>query len=161
MVRITVIWLSVKYQNFFSFQNVTYAYPPHAVNVPFISSHIKVSRSSLDRIYQHDCFTFHVGFFYVFFTWSWIQFFFKEIFLVIRNFCITMFEIELVFRRAERRCSGSLFSMLLFKKLYLMQIFSQYIFIKRMIHVHFWIRIYLLELNNLWEGVKDVMNTRW
>ena len=33
---------------FFSFQNVTYAYPPHAVNVPFISSHIKVSRSSLE-----------------------------------------------------------------------------------------------------------------
>ena len=35
-----------------------------------------------------------------------------------------MSEIELVFRRAERRCSGSLFSMLLFKKLYLMQIFK-------------------------------------
>ena len=48
MVKITVIWLSVKYQNFFSFQNVTYAYPPHAVNVPFISSHIKISRSSLE-----------------------------------------------------------------------------------------------------------------
>ena len=47
-VKITVIWLSVKYQNFFSFQDVTYAYPPHAVNVPFISSHIKVSRSSLE-----------------------------------------------------------------------------------------------------------------
>ena len=140
-----------------------------------------------------------------------------------------MSEIELVFRRAERQCSGSLFSMLLctklylmqifnqylsikrmihvqmyvcmdtniaawiklsftssnnkflhynvrnligfltswvyfrcsyLKKLYLMQIFSQYIYIKRMIHVHFWIRIYLLELNNLLEGVKDVMNTR-
>ena len=49
----------------------------------------------------------------------------------------------------------------LYKKLYLMQIFSQYLYIKRMIHVHFWIRIYLLELNNLLEGVKDVMNTRW
>ena len=46
MVRITVIWLSVKYKNFFSFQNVTYS--PHTVNVPFISSHIKVSRSSFD-----------------------------------------------------------------------------------------------------------------
>ena len=137
MVRITVIWLSVKYQNFFSFQNVTYAYPPHAVNVPFISSHIKVSRSSLDRIYQHDCFTFHVGFFKkFFFTWSWIEAFFKEILLVIRNFCVTMFEIELVFRQAERQCSGSLFSMLLFKKLYLMQIFNQYLYLKRMIHVH-------------------------
>ena len=43
---ITVIWLSVKYQNFFSFRNVTS--PPHAVNVPFISSHRKVSRSSLE-----------------------------------------------------------------------------------------------------------------
>ena len=52
---------------FFSFQNVTYAYPPHAVNVSFISSHIKVSRSSSNRIYQHDCFTFHVGFFLRFF----------------------------------------------------------------------------------------------
>ena len=47
MVRITVIWLSVEYQNFFSFQGVTNAYPPHTVNVPFISSHIRVSRSSL------------------------------------------------------------------------------------------------------------------
>ena len=33
---------------FFSLQNVTNAYPPHAVNVPFISSHIKISRSSLE-----------------------------------------------------------------------------------------------------------------
>ena len=78
-----------EYQNFFSFQNVTYAYPPYAVNVPFISSHIKVSRSSLDRIYQHDCFTFYVGFFWwFFFTWSWIEVFFKEILLVIRNFLL-------------------------------------------------------------------------
>ena len=68
--------------------------------------------------------------------------------------------IELVFQRAERQCSGSLFSMLLFEKFYLMQIFNQYLYIKRMIHVHFWIRIYLLELNNLFEGGKDVMNTR-
>ena len=43
----------------------------------------------------------------------------------IRNFCITMSEIELVFRWPGRRCSGSLFSMLLFKKLYLMQVFNQ------------------------------------
>ena len=54
-----------------------------------------------------------LAFFYgFFFTWSWIQFSFKEILLMIINFCITMSEIELVFRRAERRCSGSLFSML-------------------------------------------------
>ena len=107
-----VIWLSVKYQNFFSFQNVTYAYPPHAVNVSFISSHIKVSRSSLDRIYQHDCFTFHVGFFYVFFSWSWIQFFFKEMFVMFLYYNVRTW---IVFRRAEFRCSKSLFSMLLFK----------------------------------------------
>ena len=154
MVRIKVIQLSVKYQNFFSFQNVTYAYPPHAVNVPFISSHIKVSRSSLEPNLSTWQFYFPCRLFFMFFfTWSWIQFFFKEIFLVIRNFCITIFEIELVFRRAERRCSGSLFSMLLFKKLYLMQIFNQYLKIKRMIHVQFWIRIYLLELNYLFEAL--------
>ena len=29
-----IIWLSVRYQNFFSFQNVTS--PPHAVGVPYI-----------------------------------------------------------------------------------------------------------------------------
>ena len=29
-----------------------------------------------------------------------------------------------------------------------------------MIHVHFWIGIYLPKLNYLSEGVKDVMNTR-
>ena len=129
MVRIRVIWLSVKYQNFFSFQNVTYAYPPHAVNVPFISSHIKVSRSSLEPNLSTWQFYFPCRLF--FFTWSWIKFFFKEILLVIRNFCITMSEIDLVFRGAERPCSGSLFSMLLFKKLYLMQIFNQYLFNKK------------------------------
>ena len=165
MVRITVIWLSVKYQNFFSFQNVTYAYPPHAVNVSFISSHIKVSRSSLDWIYQHDCFTFHVAFFYVFFSWSWIQFFFKEILLIKKNVCITMSEIEWFSDELSVGAADLYFRCYLiaclFKKLYLMQIFSQYLYIKRMIHVYFWIRIYLLKLNNLFEGVKDVMNARW
>ena len=129
MVRIKVIQLSVKYQNFFSFQNVTYAYPPHAVNVPFISSHIKVSRSSLEPNlstwqFYFPCRLFYVFLFCFFFTGSWIQFFFKEILLVIRNFCITMSEIELVFRWAKRRCNGSLFSMLLFKKLYWMKNFQ-------------------------------------
>ena len=62
MVRITVIWLSVKYQNFFTFQDVKYAYPPYTVNVPFISSHIKYQGRHKNRIYQHDNFTFHVGF---------------------------------------------------------------------------------------------------
>ena len=42
--------------------------------------------------------------------------FFKEILLVIRNFCITMSEIKLVFRRAEFLCSGSLYSMRFFEK---------------------------------------------
>ena len=42
-----------------------------------------------------------------------------------------MSEIELVFRGAERRFSGSLFSMLLFKKVYWMQIFNQYLFNKK------------------------------
>ena len=30
-----------------------------------------------------------------------------------------------------------------------------------MICVSLWIRIYLLELNYLFKGVKDVMNTQW
>ena len=121
MVGIRVIWLSVKYQNFFSLQNVTYAYPPHAVNVPFISSHIKVSRSSLEPNLSTWQFYFpcRLLFCMFFLTWCWISFFFKEILLVIRNFCITISEIELVFRGAERRCSGSLFSILLFKKIVL------------------------------------------
>ena len=121
MVRITVIWLSVKYQNFFSFQDVTYAYPPHAVNVPFISSHIKVSRSSLEPNlstwqFYFPCRLFLKFFVVVVFTWCWIQFFFKEIVLVIRNCCITMSEIELVFRRAEFLCSGSVYSMFFLEK---------------------------------------------
>ena len=66
-------------------------------------------------------------FLFVFFAWSWIQFFFKEILLVVRNFCIRLSEIELAFRRAGRWCSRSLFSMLIFKKLYCMQIFNQYL----------------------------------
>ena len=38
--------------------------------------------------------------------------FLKEIVLVMRNCCITMSEIELVFRRAQFRCSGSLYSVI-------------------------------------------------
>ena len=133
MVRIRVIWLSVKYQNFFSLQNVTNAYPPHAVNVPFISSHIKISRSSLEPNLSTWQFYFpcRLLFCMFFFLWGWIKFFFKEILLVIRNVCITMSEIDLVFRGAERQCSGSLFSMLLFKKVYWKQIFNQYLFNKK------------------------------
>ena len=154
MVRITIIWLPVKYQNFFSFQNVTYAYPPHAVNVPFISSHIKVSRSSLEPNlttwqFYFPCRPFLCCCFF-FFTWSWIQFFFKEILLVTKNFCITIPEIELVFRRAERRCSD-----LYFRCSYLKSVFDSnfqsisFKIRKKIIHVHFWIRIYLLQLNYL------------
>ena len=150
MVRITVIWLSVKNQNFFTFQDVKYAYPPHTVNVPFISSHIKYQGRHKNRIYQHDSFTFHVGFslWFFFFTWSWIQFFFKEMLLVIRNFCIAMSEIELVFRRAERRCSGSLFSMLLFKKLYRMQLFKINCLVTTLYEVFNRLQAFLFKIHN-------------
>ena len=126
----------MKYQNFFSFQDVTYAYPPHAVNVPFISSHIKVSRSSLEPNlttwqFYFPCRPFLCCCCFFFFTWSWIQFFFKEILLVIRNVCITVSETELVFRRVERRCSGSLFSMLIFKKIVFDANYNQYLLNKK------------------------------
>ena len=151
----------MKYHNFFSFQNVTS--PLHAVNVPFISSHLKVSMSSLEpNFINMTVLLYHVGlFFKFFFTWSWIQFFFKEILPVIRNCCITMSEIELVFRRAELRCSGSLFSMLLFKNCMSFKFSINTFEKKRLIHVRLSIRISLLELNYLFEGVKDVMNTQW
>ena len=83
-----------------------------------------------------------------------------EIVLVIRNRCFKMSEIELVFRRAEFWCSGSMYSMLLFKNCIGFKFSINIFLIKRMIHVHFWIRIYLLELNYLFEDVKDVMNTQ-
>ena len=90
IVIIMVIWLSVKYQNFFCFQNVTS--PPNAVNVPFISSYIKISRPSLEPNLSTWQFCFPCGLFFVFvfvfyvlfcccccfFNWSWIQFFFKR-----------------------------------------------------------------------------------
>ena len=123
MVRITVIWLSVKYQNFFCFQNVTS--PPNAINVPFISSHIKVV---IRTVFTNMTVLLSVwaGFFFFFFFLPEAEFnsFLKEIVLVLRNCCISMSEIELVFRQAEFWCSGSLYSMLLFKKLYLIQIFN-------------------------------------
>ena len=88
-----------------------------------------------NRIYQHDSFTFHAGcfFFSIVFFLPEAEFnsFLKKIVLVMRNCCITMSEIELIFRRAEFRCSGSLYSMLLFKKLYLIQIFNQYLLNKK------------------------------
>ena len=68
---------------------------------------------------------------FFFFTWSWIQFFFKGnsscneklLNYIVRNW--------IDFRRAEFRCCGSLYSMLLFKKLYLIQIFNQYLLNKK------------------------------
>ena len=54
-----------------------------------------------------------------------------------RNCCITISEIEVVFRRADFRCSGSLYSMLLYKNRIGFK-FSINIFrTKRMIHVHY------------------------
>ena len=125
MVRIKVIWLSVKYQNFFCFQNVTS--PPNAINVPFISSHIKVV---IRTVFTNMTvlLSMWAGFFFFFFFFFYLKLnsilFLKEIVLVLRNCCIRMSEIELVFRQAEFWCSGSLYSMLLFKKLYLIQIFN-------------------------------------
>ena len=124
---------------------MTYAYPPHAVNVPFTCSHIKVSRSSLEPNYQHDSFTLYEGFFkniLKFFNCNWIQFFFKEMFVMLLYYNVRTW---IVFRRAEFRCSKSLFSMLLFKNYK----YNRYSWIKRVIHVRMWIRIYLLQLNYL------------
>ena len=58
-----------------------------------------------------------VFFFNCFFFSSKAEFnsFLKEIVFVMRNCCITISEIEVVFRRADFRCSGSLYSMLLYK----------------------------------------------
>ena len=78
-------------------------------------SYDKVSRSSLvpnlsTWQFYFPCRLLFLSFFVCFFfRWSWIKFFFKEILLVIRNFCIAMSEIECVFRRAAAdlyfRCS--------------------------------------------------------
>ena len=57
--------------------------------------------------------------------------FLKEIVLVLRNCCIRMSEIELVFRQAEFWCSGSLYSMLLFKKIVFDSNFQQYLLNKK------------------------------
>ena len=87
--------------------------------------------------------------------------FLKEIVLVMRNCWITLSEIELIFGElsfgaADLCIRGS------YLKNYIWFKFSINIFwIKRMIHIGLWIRIYLLEFNFLFDGVKDVMNTRW
>ena len=134
MVIITVIWLSVKYQNFFSFQNMTS--PLQSVNVPFISSYkgIKVvirtefiNMTVILSMWAVFLFCFVLFFNCFFLPEAEFNSFLREIVLVMRNCCITMSEIELVFRRAEFRCSGSLYTMLLFEKLYLIQIFNQYL----------------------------------
>ena len=87
----------MRYQNFFSFQNVT-----------FFFFHLKLN-----------------------------QFFLKEIVLVMRNCSITISEIEMVFRRADFRCSGSLYSMLLYKNCIGFKFSINIFWTKRMIHVHY------------------------
>ena len=93
--------------------------PPHAVNVPFISSYkgikvvIRTEFINMTVILSMWAVYF---FFQLLFFFSLPEAEFKEIVLVRRNCCITMSQIELVFRRAEFRCSGFLYSMLLFKK---------------------------------------------
>ena len=97
---------------------------PHAVNVPFISSYkgvkvvIRTEFINMTIILSMRAvyFFFNCCFFFLYLKLNSILFL-KEIVLVRRNCCITMSEIELVFRRAEFRCSGSLYSMLLFKKI--------------------------------------------
>ena len=65
--------------------------PPHAVNVPFISSHIRVSRSSFEVLLSMWGFFFQL----FFLPEAEFNYFLKEIVLVMRNCCITMSEIEL------------------------------------------------------------------
>ena len=112
--------------------------PLHAVNVPFISSYkgIKVvirtefiNMTVILSKWAVFLFCFVLFCFLIVFFLPEAEFnsFLREIVLVMRNCCITMSEIELVFRRAEFRCSGSLYTMLLFEKLYLIQIFNQYL----------------------------------
>ena len=109
--------------------------PLHAVNVPFISSYksikvvIRTEFINMTVILSKwAVFLFCFVFFYCFFLpEAEFNSFLREIVLVMRNCCITMSEIELVSRRAEFLCSGSLYSMLLFEKLYLIQIFNQYL----------------------------------
>ena len=59
-----------------------------------------------------------------------------------------MSEIELVFRRAERRCSGSLFSMLLFKKLYRMQLFNINCLVTTLYEVFNRLQAFLFKIHN-------------
>ena len=54
-----------------------------------------------------------------------------------RNCCITISEIEVVFRRADFRCSGSLYSMLLYKNCIGFKFSINIFWTKRMIHVHY------------------------
>ena len=125
MIRITVIWLSVKKPEFFHFPKrdistarckcTIYIFTSKSIKIIIRTEFINMTMSLSMQ-----------AFFMVFFFLTEAEFFFKEILLVIRNFCIAPSEIELVFCLAERQCSESLFSMFLFKKMYLMQVFNQY-----------------------------------
>ena len=95
---ITVIWLSVKYQYFFSVQNA-----PHAVNVLFISSYkgIKVvirtefiNMTVILSMWAVFLFCFVLFFNCFFLPEAEFNSFLREIVLVMRNCCITMSEIE-------------------------------------------------------------------
>ena len=124
--------MSVKYQYFFSVQNA-----PHAVNVLFISSYegikVVIRTEFINMTVILSMWTvFLFRFFNCFFSpEAEFNSILREIVLVMRNCCIVMSEIELVFWRAEFRCSGSMYLMLLFKKLYLIQIFNQYLLNKK------------------------------
>ena len=73
-----------------------------------------------------------------------------------------MSEIELVFRRAEFLCSGSLYSMFFLEKtLYLIQVLNQYLLNEKDDTCPFEETNLSAWLNYHFEGVKDVMNTRW
>ena len=91
---ITVIWLSVKYQYFFSVQNA-----PHAVNVPFISSYKGIKVVIRTEFINTTVILFMWAVFFFFFFNFFLpeaefNSFLREIVLVMRNCCITMSEIE-------------------------------------------------------------------
>ena len=75
--------------------------------------------------------------FFFFFHLKLNQFFLKEIVLVMRNCTITISEIEMVFRRADFRCSGSLYSMLLYKNCIGFKFSINIFWTKRVIHFHY------------------------
>ena len=76
----------------------------------------------------------------------------KEIVLVMRNCCITISEIELVSGELSHGAADLCIRSSCLKICIWFKFFINIFRIKMMIHVHFWIRIYLLKLNYLSEG---------